>query len=114
MRHLLTLLTLFTTLGVQALDCEILLVTEDEFLEMNIEAPMEAAGHGAPEYELKGDSNIVTAMADGQWLGIRWTKKGEVVAETLTVLKTPVNQPRTLLVYNPKNTDEQASISCQE
>lgn len=114
MKYLFLLLALLVSSKALALNCEILVITDKEFLEKTITAPMEAVGHGAPEYHLKGESNEVTVMADGQWLGIRWSQNGEVIAETLNVLKTPVNQPRTLLVYNPKNTDEQASISCQK
>ncbi len=114
MKVSLIIIALLTSVQVLALDCQILVITDQETLEKNVVAPQEGPGHGAPEFTVAGQWNQVTAMADGQWLGIQWKQNDQVIAETLTVLRDPSDQPRTLLVYNPNNLEEQASVSCQK
>ncbi len=114
MKISLIIISLLMSMQALALDCQILVITDQETLEKNVVAPKEGPGHGAPEFTVTGQYNEVTAMADGQWLGIQWKQNDQIIAETLTVLRDPADQPRTLLVYNPNNVEEQTSISCQK
>ena len=98
----------------QAIDCEVLIITDQEFVEGTLEAPSASQGHNVPEKVIKGESNEVVAMADGKWLGISWKQKGELIAESINLLRDLADQPRVLIVYNPKNTHEQVSISCSK
>lgn len=113
MKTALIILSILFTQTSWALDCQVQIITDQEYVINDLVVPLEGPGHGAPEVEVMGEFNQVTAMADGQWLGLRWEQSGVLVAESLNVLRDVVTQPRTMIVYNPKNTEEQVSISCQ-
>jgi hypothetical protein len=98
----------------QALSCQLLVITEQEFIEENFVASSTSQGHDVPEMTVKGAAHEVTAMADGKWLGLNWRKHGEMLAESISLLRDVTGQPRVLLVYNPQNTEEQISINCAD
>ncbi len=114
MKTLLVLFSFLMSVSAFGLECEVLVITGEEFLEQKFEAPMASQGHGGPEQTVKGEVNEVTTMADGKWLGISWRKNGELIAESINLIRDMISQPRVLIVYNPKNVDEQVSINCAE
>ena len=91
-----------------------MVITAEEFLEQKFEAPNGSQGHGGPEQNVKGKVNEVITMADGKWLGISWWKNGELIAESINLIRDVIAQPRVLIVYNPKNVEEQVSLDCSQ
>lgn len=115
MKSILVFLTsLFISGQAMALQCQVIVVTEEEHIEENFVAPATSQGHNVPEMTVTGQRHEVTAMADGKWLGLSWRKDGELLAESISLIRDVTSQPRVLLIYNPVNVDEQISLDCQD
>lgn len=114
MKILIFAAVLITSLSVQALECNVIIVTDQEVVEGSFEAPIKSQGHNVPEQTVEGKINKVSAMADGKWLGISWSQNEELIAESINLIRDSISQPRVLIVYNPKNVDEQVSIDCAQ
>ncbi len=114
MKSIIFIFILLTALNSQALNCEVLVITDKEFIEETFIAPVESQGHDVPEMTVTGTNHEVTAMADGKWLGLSWRSNSVLVAESISLIRDVTTQPRVLIMYNPQNTEEQVSINCNE
>ena len=95
-------------------ECNVIVYTDSETLEKSFNAPKYSEGHKVPEMSLSGKANEVIVMADAKWLGISWHQSGQLIAESVTLIRDIVSMPRALIIYNPKNTDEQVSLDCEK
>ncbi len=114
MKALITILTILISQSALAITCNALIVTDSEFVEKSYEAPDSSKGHDVPEIIVKGEQNELTVMADGKWLGMSWRQNGELIAESVNLIRVEITQPRVLIMYNPKNTNEQVSLDCAQ
>lgn len=112
MKFILIITTLLLSQAALALECHITVVTDKETLENTFTALEQSAGHGAAGPAINGQFNRVEVKADGMWLGINWTQDGELVAESISVIGSSSEKARVLIVYNPKNNNEQVSLDC--
>jgi hypothetical protein len=112
MKLVLFLILNLSFFNAMAIDCNVIVYTQEEVIEKSFKAPMVSEGHDVPEFTFKSTINEVTAMADGKWLGITWSKNNEIIAESINLIRDMIDQPRVLIIYNPKNREEQVSLDC--
>lgn len=96
------------------ISCTVIVITEAETFEKKFKANVVSQGHNVPEVVVEGKHTTVTAMADGKWLGLSWSINGELVAESINLIRDAIEQPRVLIQYNPKNVAEQISLDCSK
>ena len=118
MKFLVLFLLIFTASSAQArsvssIVCDAIVYTEFEVLEKEgVALPLAVMGHGGEPFEVKGEQNEVIFNADGRWLGVDWYQNGEPIAHALFLLSEIIETPRVMLVFNPKNLEEQVSLNC--
>ena len=114
-------LSLFTTANVMALStpqykCEVMghVANMQEFIEERFTTTPDNGSHGGKELSFTNGAQEIVVIANQQWLGISWFYKGEKIAEAVNVIKEKDSSQRVLIVYNPKNPEEQASLNCEK
>lgn len=96
----------------KTLSCTIIVVTGAETFEKKFSTSPYSQGHSVPEFVAEGKRSKITAMADGKWLGLSWFLDDELIAESISLIRDTIKQPRVLILYNPQNQDEQVSLDC--
>jgi hypothetical protein len=97
-------------------NCTVLILADD--LKEYAEFPFVVGGasqegsHGGEPKVFTAENHTVTVLANGRWLGISWSRGGELVSETLTARSDDNLGSQALIVYNPKNLNEQVDIVC--
>lgn len=114
MKLIFFLTILSANIHAQALQCDIYIATDDGYSEESFYAPSTSSGHNVPEMTVSLMDHKITAMADGKWLGLNWTKGEEVIAESISLLRDVTAVPRVLMIYNPKNFNEVVSLTCSD
>lgn len=97
-------------------DCHAAIIAKDVkqgAAEFRFEAPvLNQSTHGGPAHEFAADGHRIYVVASGKWRAISWWRGQELVAETVTASKSFLISGHTLIVYNPKDTNEQAYLVC--
>lgn len=118
---------LFATLGTSAFAqtpndlnyaCEVIIAANDVPLKagfFRFSAVEKAGTHGGSSRLFKEGAHEVEVVADAQWLGIRWSRNGKKIAESVFVI---ANMDRTLsrvaILYDPSDNGDQVSLGCME
>ncbi len=114
MKLLLLIPVLLLSLQSQAIQCEVIFITQEVTTSETFPVSSSSQGHDVPEMTFTAQNHEVTAMADGKWLGLSWRKDTVLVAESISLIRDVTTQPRVLIMYNPANVDEQVSINCAD
>lgn len=87
---------------------------KDGYVEQNFVAVAQATQtHGGQQYIFTLDKYKVSLLANDRWMGISWSKGQELIGETV-FLRTQLSQEaQVLMLFNPKNSNEYASLDCQ-
>lgn len=94
-------------------NCRAAIIAGDDILEFTFQAPpIGEGGHGGAPFEFKSGEHFLGVIADGHWRGISWSRNGQLVAEAVTASKSFFSSGQAFIVYNPKNTNEQAYVTC--
>lgn len=70
--------------------------------------------HGGEPLVVEAKPYEVAVILDSNWRGLSWSKNGEVIAEAIFATSKSIEMPTTLILYNPKNSEEQVNISCDQ
>lgn len=96
--------------------CELVVIAEgvpNGALSQSFERPDSApGGHGGEYLPFEFGSHIVLVQADGKWRSIYWVNGETVIAHVVTATSQPVAGDQALIVVNPKDEQEQVSLSC--
>lgn len=100
------------------LHCEVIVVAKDLSLnegQVTFDVPFRAdKSHGGDPLEFQFRDHKVSVLADGRWLGLNWSLRDQLLAEGVTVIGNPTEEARVLMLYNPADQDESASINCRK
>ena len=80
--------------------------------EADYETPVVSGSHGGEENNFKIGNHQITVNSDGKWLAINWVRKGIIIATATSVRTEDVQNAMVLILFNPNNQDEQASVNC--
>ena len=98
------------------LSCDVTLIAHDVpggVSSQTLKRPAKASGsHGGEPIGLKFGEYQVFVMADSIWRGLDWRRGDKVIATSIVAADSALPKYHVLLVYNPENSDEQASLTC--
>ena len=98
-------------------DCRISLYATDlpNGLIATFLADAEGGSHGGGNTQsFKGGDYQVNVTADRKWMTLEWMKGTERIASGLFAWNDGSVVHRVVIMYNPKNTDDQVQFSCSE
>ena len=97
------------------MDCRAMIISPDfadGSSDQAYKAALESGSHGGQIFNLNFGDHKLEVASDGKWLAITWTKKGATVAIATSVRTENVKTSAVLILFNPANPDEQASVNC--
>jgi hypothetical protein len=101
--------------------CHVMILSKDlengsaEFnyeVTLNGESASSNGPHGGAEYPFAAKNHKLSVMSNARWLGMGWWKNDEQIAQALTVRADDNKNSQVIILYNPKDVEEQASIDC--
>jgi hypothetical protein len=96
-------------------DCKVIVVGsgDDDLLQQNFFTMQNStSAHGALQRTYENKVHKVIVMADGRWMGFMWYKNGKLVAQSVFCQSEQVVEARALILYNPEDPNDQASLDC--
>lgn len=96
-------------------ECRLLLVASDvkQGGDWSFTAGKTSDGHGGEASVYAQGEHELTIVANKQWLGISWKRKGVKIAESVFVLgSTDKTKNRVAVVYDPSDSGDQISLGC--
>lgn len=96
-------------------NCHALVVSADlpnGSAEAQYKAIAKSETHGGQEYDYTFKNHQLAILSDAKWLSLTWTKDKAVVAEATTVRGEDNQTSVVLILKNPGNDEEQASVDC--
>lgn len=95
--------------------CTVLVIADDLKEVGEFHFTMDAVAdesHGGSPKVFSIEKHQITVLTTGRWMAISWSRSGELLSETVTARSDDNAGSQVLIVYNPKNTNEQVSLGC--
>ncbi|MAV92053.1 MAG: hypothetical protein CL676_11590 [Bdellovibrionaceae bacterium] len=95
-------------------DCTVIVAADEDkyIMEEKFKADFASGSHGGREYKFEKLDQSVTVQASNNWLSLSWFRGETMVAAGLTASSEMSLADRVLILLNPVNPDERASIDC--
>ena len=99
-------------------DCQVIVVAKD-IVDGSVTfkyevTPDNDGSHGGVEFPFSSGPHKVSVLSNGRWLGISWWRNDTLVSEAVFARSEENMGSQALIIYNPADQEEQASVDCSK